>query len=109
MRAAQRCGRISSSWRPSNSLSPPRLCGSGLRHTRSHQVRSTPTPLRLCQNLQFERNARQELEAELTWLFSFVRVAHLNRPNGLDCADKKMSLQLQNGKNAQKSKVLTFE
>ena len=29
--------------------------------------------------------------------------------NGLDCVDKKMSLELRNGKNPQKSKVLTFE
>ncbi len=38
----------------------------------------------------------------------FVQVAHIfNRPNGLDCADEKMSLELRNGKNVPKSKVLT--
>lgn len=49
------------------------------------------------------------LEAEQTWLFSFVRVAHLHRRNGLNCAGEKMSLELPNDKNTQKSKVLTFE
>jgi hypothetical protein len=39
----------------------------------------------------------------------FRSVAHLNRPDGINCADEKMSLKLPIGKNAQKSKVLTFE
>jgi hypothetical protein len=39
----------------------------------------------------------------------FRLLAHLHRPNGLDCADEKMSLELPNGKNGQKSKVLTFK
>jgi hypothetical protein len=40
---------------------------------------------------------------------SFVRVVRLDRSDGLDCVDKKMSLDLRNGKNPQKSKVLTCE
>jgi hypothetical protein len=34
--------------------------------------------------------------------------AHFHRPNGLDCSDEEMSPDLRNGKNAQKSKALTF-